>query len=162
MASCAGANMVGRAASGGGCLGRLLLLSALACGFFSPPSAEARSAAPRSARLTRLRQAVSNSSSSLGLLPPFYHTTEDIRSQLHDLSKRCPGLTVETVSKGSLLSPATSIEVATIRSADSKPVNRMFMLFGEHSRELISPETGLHFVKSLCGETGFAEQAKEE
>jgi len=25
-----------------------------------------------------------------------------------------------------------------------------FILFGEHSRELISPETGLNVVKALC------------
>ena len=25
-----------------------------------------------------------------------------------------------------------------------------FILFGEHSRELISPETGIHFLETLC------------
>lgn len=28
----------------------------------------------------------------------------------------------------------------------------MFYLFGEHPRELISPETGLNLINTLCGE----------
>merc|ERR1719331_1724920 len=47
-----------------------------------------------------------------------------------------------------------SIDVVTIRAPDTKPVNKNFLLFGEHARELISPESGLHFVKTLCGEVG--------
>lgn len=27
-----------------------------------------------------------------------------------------------------------------------------FLLFGEHAREFISPETGLHFLKKLCSD----------
>jgi len=33
------------------------------------------------------------------------------------------------------------------------------LLFGEHARELISPESGLHFIKTLCGEAGDKERA---
>jgi len=36
----------------------------------------------------------------------------------------------------------------------------MFVLFGEHARELISPETGLYFIKSLCGETDLSSRAQ--
>merc|ERR1719486_379580 len=52
-----------------------------------------------------------------------------------------------------------SIDVVTIKAPGSTPVNKNFLLFGEHARELISPESGLHFVKSLCGENGFKERA---
>ncbi|CAK0858870.1 unnamed protein product [Prorocentrum cordatum] len=31
-------------------------------------------------------------------------------------------------------------------------MNRVFLMFGEHSRELISPESGLRLLKVLCGE----------
>jgi hypothetical protein len=30
--------------------------------------------------------------------------------------------------------------------------HKAFLLFGEHAREFISPETGLHFVKKLCSD----------
>merc|ERR1719240_2100918 len=51
------------------------------------------------------------------------------------------------------------VDVVTIKAPNSKPVNKNFLLFGEHARELISPESGLHFVKTLCGEVGDKERA---
>jgi murein tripeptide amidase MpaA len=30
--------------------------------------------------------------------------------------------------------------------------HKAFLLFGEHAREFISPETGLHFMKKLCSD----------
>ena len=30
--------------------------------------------------------------------------------------------------------------------------NKAFIVFGEHAREMISPETGLHMLKKLCSE----------
>merc|ERR1719498_1300271 len=45
-----------------------------------------------------------------------------------------------------------SIDVVRIRKPEAQPTNKGFILFGEHARELISPETGLALVKTLCGE----------
>jgi len=53
-----------------------------------------------------------------------------------------------------------SIDIVTIKAPDSSPVNKHFMLFGEHPRELISPESSLHFIKTLCGEAGNKERAR--
>lgn len=41
--------------------------------------------------------------------------------------------------------------------SDKKFTNQLlkddiFLLFGEHARELISPETGLNIAKTLCGQ----------
>lgn len=33
---------------------------------------------------------------------------------------------------------------------DKNMPNKAFILFGEHARELISPETGLRFLQKLC------------
>merc|ERR1719491_829223 len=52
-----------------------------------------------------------------------------------------------------------SIDSITIKAPGSNPVNKNFMLFGEHARELISPESGLYFIKTLCGEAGNKERA---
>mmetsp|Transcript_17308 Transcript_17308/g.28822 ORF Transcript_17308/g.28822 Transcript_17308/m.28822 type:complete len:414 (+) Transcript_17308:104-1345(+) len=95
-------------------------------------------------------------SQSMKVLYPFYHSTEDIHDELVGLASRCPGMTLET-------KPADdrSIDVITIRSPGASPVNKNFLLFGEHARELISPESGLHFVKSLCGETSLKDRAAE-
>merc|ERR1719321_2380839 len=44
------------------------------------------------------------------------------------------------------------IDVVTVRKPTAKPANKVFILFGEHSRELISPESGLYFIKALCND----------
>merc|ERR1719389_696108 len=49
-------------------------------------------------------------------------------------------------------SDSLSMDVVKIKAEGSQPVNRNFYLFGEHARELISPETGLELVKTLCGQ----------
>merc|ERR1719330_2267693 len=56
--------------------------------------------------------------------------------------------------------PKRTIDVATVRKPGANPTNKNFFLFGEHSRELISPESGLHFLKSLCGETSLSQRAQ--
>ena len=91
-------------------------------------------------------------------LAPFYHSTEDIRGELSRLSTSCPGMTLQSMGDD----PARAIDVVTIKGSGSTPVNKNFLLFGEHSRELISPESGLHFVKALCGENeGLKERAQQ-
>jgi len=44
------------------------------------------------------------------------------------------------------------IDVVRVRDSTATPMNRVFLMFGEHSRELISPESGLRLLKVLCGE----------
>jgi len=102
-------------------------------------------------------------SGTMGALYPFYHSTDDIKSELQALSSRCHGMQLETVSGSGDDGQHRDIDVVTIRaSSEATPAaNRVFMLFGEHSRELISPESGLHFIKTLCGETDLSPQALE-
>merc|ERR1719326_2152201 len=64
-------------------------------------------------------------------------------------------MTLETKSQ-----EGRDIDVVTIKAPNTNPVNKNFLLFGEHARELISPESGLHFIKSLCGETGLKDRAQ--
>jgi len=83
-----------------------------------------------------------------------YHSTDEIHQELVALSSRCHGMTLDTKQAGSQF-----IDVVTIKAPGSKPLNKNFMLFGEHARELISPESSLHFIKTLCGETGDNDRA---
>lgn len=101
----------------------------------------------RSARRARTK--------TMKAVAPFYHSTDDIRQELRRLADSCPGLTLQSGSDSE-----RGIDVVTIRAPGASPTNKNFFLFGEHARELISPESGLHLVKSLCGETDLAEQAK--
>eukprot|EP00933_Yihiella_yeosuensis_P081708 TRINITY_DN95387_c0_g1_i1.p1 TRINITY_DN95387_c0_g1~~TRINITY_DN95387_c0_g1_i1.p1 ORF type:complete len:418 (-),score=80.26 TRINITY_DN95387_c0_g1_i1:138-1391(-) len=84
-------------------------------------------------------------------LPSWYHTSENIFVELGQLSEKCPELTWRTVKKtGGASNRTASVEVYNVKAKDAKPKNRNFLLFGEHARELISPESALHFIKLLC------------
>ena len=71
-------------------------------------------------------------------VPGFYHTTAEILQKLQDLTKTCHEL--RQVS-------ATSIHAFYLESSSPKTA---FLLFGEHPREMISPELGLHVVEEIC------------
>lgn len=103
----------------------------------------------------KLRATQRSKSGTMAAMYPFYHSTDAMHDKLTDLAGRCPGMTLS--SRGD----ERPIDVVTIRAPDSQPVNKQFMLFGEHSRELISPESGLHFIQTLCGETDQSARAKE-
>jgi hypothetical protein len=94
---------------------------------------------------SKLRSA--KATSQVQLEYPFYHTSDELREQVTSLSRSCNGaLSVRTHEDN-----GTSIDVITVKQLNARPVNRVFILFGEHSRELISPESGLYFLQVLCG-----------
>lgn len=82
-------------------------------------------------------------------LYPFYHTSDEIQSEVTRISKSgCGGALNVTTARDS----GVSVDIITVRKPGTKPPNRVFILFGEHSRELISPETGLLLLRALCGD----------
>merc|ERR1719386_300489 len=91
-------------------------------------------------------------------LYPFYHTSEQLHQELVDLSSRCEGMSLQSIPSGS---GSANIDVVSIKKPGTTPINKNFLLFGEHARELISPESGLHFIKSLCGETDLKDKAQK-
>ncbi len=86
--------------------------------------------------------------------PSFYHSSDDISAKLAALvSGGCNGLTVDTKIKNEGTGYDVSIDIATLsRNPEQPKKNKFFILFGEHARELISPESSLHFLESLCGQ----------
>eukprot|EP00746_Dinoflagellata_sp_MGD_P009959 gnl/MRDRNA2_/MRDRNA2_120418_c0_seq1.p1 gnl/MRDRNA2_/MRDRNA2_120418_c0~~gnl/MRDRNA2_/MRDRNA2_120418_c0_seq1.p1 ORF type:complete len:445 (+),score=78.72 gnl/MRDRNA2_/MRDRNA2_120418_c0_seq1:103-1335(+) len=108
-------------------------------------------------RLSHKRQLRSRSQShTMSSLYPFYHTSEQIHSELTDLASRCQGMTMQSIPSDD---GSVTIDVINIKAPGQTPINKNFLLFGEHARELISPESGLHFIKSLCGGTDLKEKA---
>jgi len=101
-----------------------------------------------------LQESMSLQSHSMEVLYPYYHTTAALHDELVSLANRCPIMKLDTHE-----TPNGNIDVVTIKSEGAEPTNRNFLLFGEHARELISPESGLHFTKTLCGEAGDKERA---
>lgn len=84
---------------------------------------------------------------------PYYHTTKQIHDELVALAARCPGMTLETRTKRASYGDTVSVDVVGVRAPGARPVNKNFVIFGEHARELISSESGLHLVRALCGKT---------
>jgi len=108
---------------------------------------------------------------------PFYHTSDQIHDALVELSKNCAGakMTIEQKTAGSNAGNASvALDVISLRSRGDAPSLlqqkhsslrkagsrfgpdqlKAMLVFGEHARELISAESGLHFVKALCESQG--------
>jgi hypothetical protein len=91
-----------------------------------------------------------STTSALKSAHPYYHTTAELQDEVRDLAKGCGGaLRVDTAEDSGV-----KIDVVHVRAPKTTPINRAFILFGEHSRELISPESGLRFLQILCGKVG--------
>lgn len=79
-----------------------------------------------------------------------YHSSENVDKELISLSKKCKELKVSrhTGPHGD----ATLTSVSFNKPGGDKNKLKVMLFFGEHSRELISVETGLAFIQHLCGE----------
>jgi len=94
---------------------------------------------------------VKTGSKGMNAMESFYHTSDQISDRLKELAGDCDGLTIDTKA-GMEGAYDVSIDVATLnRNPSQEKKNKFFILFGEHARELISPESSLHFLESLCG-----------
>jgi len=89
---------------------------------------------------------------------PFYHSTEELSSEAKRLVSSCKASAqIQTLKKD-----YASIDEIRVASTSKPAVNRVSLLFGEHSRELIGPETGLMLLKMLCGEESTEKSMLEE
>mmetsp|Transcript_116731 Transcript_116731/g.326537 ORF Transcript_116731/g.326537 Transcript_116731/m.326537 type:complete len:451 (+) Transcript_116731:111-1463(+) len=79
---------------------------------------------------------------------PWFHTSDELAAEARKTAERCGGrATVESHKNGEV-----TIDSITIKADKPDPANRVFIVFGEHSRELITAESGLGMLKALCGE----------
>lgn len=104
---------------------------------------------------------------------PFYHSSDQLREAVGTLAKSCAGasLSVDSVA-ASGAGGNVSVDVVTLRprggqgpgsgpsflqqrarASDRGPLRAM-VVFGEHPRELISAESGLHLLQTLCSAGG--------
>ncbi len=88
-------------------------------------------------------------------LPDYYHTTADLLDAFRQLADGgCGGgarLTLTTAGDDVPLTVATFTADDDHDGSHARPKDTAFVLFGEHARELISPETALRMARDLCG-----------
>lgn len=88
---------------------------------------------------------------------PWYLTGSEIQSEVKTLAADCGDarLVLSTRSAqgtngNDVVLDVVYIHQPNLESPDSKK-KKAFFVFGEHAREVISPETGLQFMRMICG-----------
>jgi len=87
-------------------------------------------------------------------LLPWYRSGDEIHAEISQLVSSCqaPGTSAEMFVAGGL-------DVVRVKPVGSG--TKAVFVFGEHARELISPESALGLVRSLCGTGDQSDLAKE-
>lgn len=90
----------------------------------------------------------------------FYHSAEDLHLEFQKLVGNCQNADLELSTVGS--NPTLDVvkvsgrPQAAAENSGGSAKKKAFLIFGEHARELITSESALHFVRSLCEGTGNA------
>jgi len=83
-------------------------------------------------------------------LMPWYKSGDEIHEAYHALAGNCPGAEAELTTE---FDGELGLDVFKVhRSSSTKPKTKAMFVFGEHARELISPESGLNFAQKLCSQ----------
>jgi len=95
---------------------------------------------------------------------PWYHSTQEIHDEVSAIAASCENAQVEFTTKTKMNSrddagAEIAIDVVKIRKAGSTPRTKAMFVFGEHARELVSPESSLDFLRTLCGQGALSSRA---
>jgi len=97
---------------------------------------------------------------------PWYHSADDIHTGLQELVGNCPGAEVSMsqtteFNAAEAAGTAISLDVLRIHRSGPQAKKKAMLVFGEHAREIISPESALNFAKTLCGQGPDAQRASK-
>jgi len=97
---------------------------------------------------------------------PWYHSADEIHSSMQDLVTNCQGAQLSLsqtteMNAGEHAGQAVSLDVVRIQREGNQPKKKAMLVYGEHARELISPESALHFAQTLCGHGPEAQRASK-
>jgi len=83
-------------------------------------------------------------------LMPWYKTGDQITEILHSLATSCSGADAEFTTK--MGADGLEMGVFKVSRSSANPKTKAMLVFGEHARELISPESAVNFAQNLCGQ----------
>ena len=88
----------------------------------------------------------------------FYHTTQQIDEELGQIAPLClPSVNITIHSSKEI----PLLKFFDITSSTDNKKDNVFILAGEHAREIISPELAYHFIIALCKDKDYSELLKE-
>eukprot|EP00439_Symbiodinium_sp_Y106_P047570 s1838_g6.t1 len=86
-------------------------------------------------------------------LPGFYHTTEELRSELRSLASRCSGFSMRTVSRTSLADGrSVELDVLSVRAPEAKGKNKCACRGGDDMSKVVVLEEDLRHPHTLSAE----------
>lgn len=90
------------------------------------------------------------SKSALQQKLPFYHSSDELHEDMVEAIAGCNSSVRASLSQG-----GASLDVVRLSASSSgthrRQKRKALLVFGEHARELVGPESALHFVRGLCG-----------
>jgi len=97
---------------------------------------------------------------------PWYHSADDIHSSLQELASNCQGaeatLTQTTeFNSADVAGTIVALDVLHISRSGPQAKKKAMLVYGEHAREIISPESALNFARTLCGRGPDAQRASK-
>jgi hypothetical protein len=97
---------------------------------------------------------------------PWYHSTQEIHDEIADISMTCQGAQIEVTTKtrvnsGSAAGQEVALDVLTVRKPGATARTKAMFVFGEHAREIVSPESALDLLRTLCGHGSGASRVSE-
>jgi hypothetical protein len=109
-----------------------------------------------------VKQIVAQSGKPMKQSLPWYHTTQEVHEAMVASSKSCVGAQVEVKSRpfADAKGNANQIDVLHIRPLGTTPETKALFVFGEHARELISVESAVGLVNTVCGQGSNSEVAR--
>jgi hypothetical protein len=81
---------------------------------------------------------------------PFYHSSDELHEDMVEAIAGCNKSVRASLSQGGANLDVVRLS-ATSTEKSRKQKRKAMLVFGEHARELVSPESALHLVRSLCG-----------
>lgn len=86
-------------------------------------------------------------------LPSFYRESDKVSAELQRLASKCPGFALsKTKSDNGVKLDVMRVQLPGSSTAAPASRHRVAVVFGEHARELVTVESGIHFMRTLCGE----------
>lgn len=115
-----------------------------------------------------LVKCLGTASTSVASLPSFYHRSSQVHHEIRRLADKCPGMELEQFGDpgddDDAAGGRSELKLDAVRFRFPQGVgpqagHRVAFVFGEHARELVTVESCLHLLRTLCGEVGPQGQA---